>query len=304
MQSNSINSQKINNAEGPAQDQQGKTVIIHNRRNPSETVEMYYQILGKGKPILIIHGFFPDHRLMKGCMEPIFQNHNGWKRIYFDLPGMGRTKSKPWIKNSDQMLEIILDFVDTIIPVQTFLLVGESYGGYMARGIINKRPESVDGLLLICPLIIAEANKRILPKHVILIKDQNLLSRIPKDEADEFNSLSVIQNQRIWERFRDEVLSALKISDEAFLTNFQEKGYAFSFDLDSLRRQYDNPTLFILGKQDHIVGYKDAWEILESYPRSSFVVLDKAGHNLQIEQEKLFNELVTEWLNRVANNSD
>jgi len=28
-------------------------------------------------------------------------------------------------------------------------------------------------------------------------------------------------------------------------------------------------------------------------------VLDRAGHNLQIEQEDLFNALVNEWLDRV-----
>jgi pimeloyl-ACP methyl ester carboxylesterase len=29
------------------------------------------------------------------------------------------------------------------------------------------------------------------------------------------------------------------------------------------------------------------------------VILDKAGHNLQIEQDTLFQALVKEWLNRV-----
>ena len=56
-----------------------------------------------------------------------------------------------------------------------------------------------------------------------------------------------------------------------------------------------------MGRQDSIVGYRDAWEIIENYPRGSFVVLDKAGHNLQIEQEDLFNNLVLEWLDRVEN---
>jgi hypothetical protein len=31
-------------------------------------------------------------------------------------------------------------------------------------------------------------------------------------------------------------------------------------------------------------------------------VLDRAGHNLQIEQEALFNALVNEWLDRVGEN--
>jgi pimeloyl-ACP methyl ester carboxylesterase len=44
---------------------------------------------------LMLHGWSVDHRLMKGCMEPVFKKMDTeWKRIYFDLPGMGRTKGE------------------------------------------------------------------------------------------------------------------------------------------------------------------------------------------------------------------
>lgn len=65
------------------------------------------------------------------------------------------------------------------------------------------------------------------------------------------------------------------------------------------RRVFEKPALFILGKQDASVGYKDAWDILDNYPRGTFAVLDRAGHNLQLEQVGLFNCLVNEWLDRV-----
>ena len=54
-----------------------------------------------------------------------------------------------------------------------------------------------------------------------------------------------------------------------------------------------------MGRQDATVGYRDAWELIENYPRGTFAILDRAGHNLQIEQEGLFNALVNEWLDRV-----
>jgi pimeloyl-ACP methyl ester carboxylesterase len=59
------------------------------------------------------------------------------------------------------------------------------------------------------------------------------------------------------------------------------------------------PTLMLLGQQDTSTGYRDAWPILEQYPRATFAVLDKAGHNLQIEQADLFTAFVSEWLDRV-----
>jgi pimeloyl-ACP methyl ester carboxylesterase len=36
-------------------------------------VKIYYESIGEGTPILMIHGWSPDHRLMKGCLEPVFQ---------------------------------------------------------------------------------------------------------------------------------------------------------------------------------------------------------------------------------------
>ena len=56
--------------------------------------------------------------------------------------------------------------------------------------------------------------------------------------------------------------------------------------------------LMILGRQDSSVGYKDAWDILDNYSRAIFTVLDRARHNLQIEQQNVFNCLVNEWLIR------
>jgi len=101
-------------------------------------VNIYYEEHGSGTPVLMIHGWGPDHRLMKGCMEPIFQSmQQSWKRIYFDLPGMGRTQGKTWITGSDQMLDLLLDFIDGIIQNRHFLVAGESNGGYLARGIIK-----------------------------------------------------------------------------------------------------------------------------------------------------------------------
>ena len=32
---------------------------------------IYYEVIGTGTPIIMLHGFSPDHRLMKGCMEPV-----------------------------------------------------------------------------------------------------------------------------------------------------------------------------------------------------------------------------------------
>ncbi|MFX0021442.1 MAG: alpha/beta fold hydrolase [Candidatus Hermodarchaeota archaeon] len=261
---------------------------------------LYYEEYGEGYPILMIHGFTPDHRLMKGCMEPLFKENKSFKRIYFDLPGMGKTLGPKWLKSSDQMLNIILEFIDKIIPNEKFIIASESYGCYLARGLIYKRSEYIDGVLFICPLIVPHPNKRTLPKEFkVLYRDNNLISSLSPSEVEELENSLVIQSLKIWERYKDEVQSGLKSADQAFLDTLFESGYPFSFNIDEIIGRFDKPTLFLLGRQDMSVGYHDAWNIIESYPRATFAILDQASHNLQIEQEQLFNSLVLNWLDRV-----
>lgn len=78
--------------------------------------DIFYEDLGEGKPVIMIHGYSPDHRLMSGCMEPVFSERVGWRRIYIDLPGMGLTKNYNDISSSDEMLSAIIEFIETIIP--------------------------------------------------------------------------------------------------------------------------------------------------------------------------------------------
>jgi pimeloyl-ACP methyl ester carboxylesterase len=262
-------------------------------------VSLHYETYGEGFPILMIHGFYPDHRLMKGCMESILASRPAWKRIYFDLPGMGKTRGESWIDSSDKMLEVVMAFVDRVIPNQSFLVVGESYGGYLARGMVAKRRKSIDGLMLICPLIIPKLEERTLPAQRVIVEDRKLLSELTPADAFEFASMAVVQNRVTWDRFRDEILVGVKVADSAYLQRLQRNAYEFSFPVDTLAKPYDKPVLILAGKQDTSVGYEDNWRIISNYPRATFAVLDMAGHNLQIEQADLFNALVSEWLDRV-----
>ena len=54
------------------------------------------------------------------------------------------------------------------------------------------------------------------------------------------------------------------------------------------------------GRQDSVVGYLDQWSLLPHYPRSTFAVLDAAGHNAHLERPEVVNGLILDWLARVS----
>jgi len=297
-----------------------------------------YEIIGTGKPVIMVHGFGVDREVMRGCMEPIFKKRGsatpthsrsarcrsfgassqkfadktkfhkvlikspGWKRIYFDLPGMGKTNGAKWIKNSDDMLDVTRKFIKKVCPNEKYLLVGESYGGYICRGIVYKEPGDVLGMVLICPLAVPDDAKRDLPESQAFNRDTSVYETLPPDEKSMFDFIVALQTHRVWTRFNKEMFSAWKKGKFEFLGQIRKiANYEFSFVVDQLPVPFDNPLLILTGRQDRAVGYKDTWNFLEQYPRASFVVLDMAGHALQVEQETLFNALVHEFLDRVEN---
>ena len=246
----------------------------------------------------MLHGWPIDHRIMKGCIEPIFKTRPNYKRIYFDLPGMGKTKGEDWIEGIDDYLKIIIEFVEKIIPNENFIVVGESYGCYLARGLIKKKQNLIDGVLYLVPVILPYEEQRDLPEPVTLVKDENLVSKLSAFEREMYEWAASIINQKVLERGKKEWLSGFTVADMTFLEKIR-KNHAFSFKVDLFKDKFTKPALFLLGRQDCAVGYRDALKIIENYPRATFAILDTAGHLLQIEQEESFNTLTNDWLDRV-----
>ncbi len=253
---------------------------------------------GEGKPIVNIHGYGLDHRVMEGCIEPVFSKidnaDNEWKRIYFDLPGMGTSEGADKISCADEMLSFVLSFIDKIVGDEDFILVGYSYGGYLARAVAAKREKQVDRLFLLCPVVIPDKRRRKLTPHTVLEHDSEFMNQLSKSEVKDFEDFFVIQNRYTWERYLKEIKPALVEVDNDFIRRYYKEGYVFSFDKYDQGKYFDNfegPTVILTGRQDSVVGYEDVFPILEHYPKGTFIVLNGGGHSLQIEQESEFNHI-------------
>jgi len=63
---------------------------------------------------------------------------------------------------------------------------------------------------------------------------------------------------------------------------------------------YPGPTLIVTGRQDAIVGYRDAERLADTLPQATFAVLDNAGHHAHVERETRVAALLSDWLRRVS----
>lgn len=256
-------------------------------------VPVHYVEHGSGTAVLALHGAGVDHREVEGGLEPLFGSVPGFRRLYPDLPGMGRTPAPGSLNSNDDVVDLLLGFVDSTIGEEPFLMMGQSYGGYLARAVAHLRPRQVVGLGLICPV---GAHTGEVPKHGALVSSA-VTDGLDADLEASFRSYFVVQTAETLSRFRQFVAPAASLVDEP--------GLARIFSHWELRDRpewvaaYPHPVLILAGRQDATAGYKDARALAEDYPRATCAVLDSAGHALLHEQPALTQALVAEWLERV-----
>ena len=250
-------------------------------------VPVHYVEHGEGAPVVALHGAGVDHREVMACLDPVFDALTGYRRIYLDLPGMGRTAAPETIRSADDVLDVLLAFIDGVVGDQPLLVAGHSAGGYYAQAIAGRRPEQAVGLALLCPLL---AGIHDVPAHEVIVSSGDI-------GDDEFRDYFTVQTAETLDRYERYVQPAGQLADQSALARIGEQ-----WEL-TVRPQekapYRRPTLVVTGRQDSALGYSRAWELLEHYPRATFAVLDRAGHALPHEQPELLRALVTEWLDRV-----
>lgn len=260
---------------------------------PVGDVQVEVELHGRGTPLLTVHGWSVDRRLMTGCLEPLFGPDDPWLRVYPDLPGRGGTPAHPSIDSSDATADLLLAVMAAVAPGERFAVVGESYGGYLARGLLARRPDLL-GLALVCPLVTPD--DRDLPVHVVLERDDDVVAAVDPALRAGFEANNVRQTAAVWQRYVADVLPGLAAADEAYLEEVLGPRVVLA-DEDATT---DAPVLVIAGRQDAAVGYRQQVRLAERFARATLAVLDTAGHNAQFEQPELFGALVREWLDRVS----
>lgn len=278
-------------------------------------LRLHYETAGapEGTPVVLLHGLGCNLGLMKGCMEPVFAQWGrerdtagqpgpaapGYRRIYVDLPGMGASNAPLELASSDAVLDELVGFVRNVVGGRRFLVAGQSYGGYLARGLAAEFTGQVAGILLVCPLVDARTGGTAETPAYRSV-DHTYVDGLPPEQRASFMRNAVVADAATHRRFLAELAPGFAQADLPFVEALHG---SLAFGPQRCERVAAHvpacPALVVTGRQDGVVGYADAREQLSDWPRATFTVLDVAGHNLQIERPALFEALVRDWLVRV-----
>ena len=207
-------------------------------------VVFHYVEHGTGRPVLVLHGAGVDHREAEACFEPVLDGVAGLRRIYPDLPGMGRTSAPETLRSADDVLDTLLDFADEVSGGTAYLLIGHSAGAYYAQAMAARHPAQVAGLALVCPLL---PGLRDVPEHRVVAGSGEI-----GDEV--FRSYFVIQTPEMLDRYERYVAPAAALVDQAALDRI---GARWELTPDH-GPAYPGSTVIVAGRLDSTVGYAAA----------------------------------------------
>lgn len=261
--------------------------------------------IGEGFPILIIHGWQMSGNVEEVDLEPIFSKVPGLLRIYVDLPGMGATPANGVQDLNDMYLRLV-QFIYSRLGRLNFAIVGTSCGGYLAQALVQKYKEQVDGLLLRVPLIEPNNSLRDLDPFEPLVADKQLMSSMSAEDRELLGNV-LIQRPAYIRALKSKVDGvwnpAMKAADNKVLNHIRKDPSRYQVSLPSIGEptKFFAPTLIVCGRQDDSVGYRDSLRLLELYPRSTYVVLDRGTHGLPLDasETSILEALVRDWIFRV-----
>lgn len=108
-----------------------------------DQVRVYYQVLGDGPALVLLHGFGEDQQIW----QPLVEALTGYQIVLVDLPAFGA---------SDRLPEpSIAGFAEAVLAVlghlglEPYTLMGHSMGGYVSLAMVEKMPKQVQALGLI-----------------------------------------------------------------------------------------------------------------------------------------------------------
>lgn len=251
---------------------------------------LHSQIIGAGRPLVILHGFLgmgDNWRTLGNQFAQLgFQVH------LVDARNHGRSFHSEYF-SYPFMVSDLADYCGYHNLEQIFLL-GHSMGGKTAMFFAVKFPE------LVSKLIIADVSPKAYPQHhQIILKGlssldfskiktrqaaQNVLSKYIKD----LPTLQFLLKNVYW-KSKDEL--ALRIYLPALIKNIDEIGKALAANTT-----YGGEVLFLKGEHSEYIKTEDEQLLKSHFPRSIIRTVSNAGHWLHSENSSEFYEYVKEFL--------
>lgn len=238
---------------------------------------VHYEYLGRGKPIIFIHGWLGSWRYWMSTMGDL---SDSYRTYALDLWGFGDSDKLQNRYGLNEYMQLILAFMEEMGMARIPLFVGHALGAVIALEIAATRPEIVERLALISlPLDRQDIEAR------SLFNGKNILgSGLLKKPSEEYEPVTREMDKTDRQAIEFSLLSL--------------NGLDVMSRLFTLRV----PTLVIYGARDPVIAapQEDNAPVLETLAAQTrlvrAMVMPEARHFPMLEESNTFNRLLRDFL--------
>lgn len=248
----------------------------------NDGVELFYEDVGSGKPMVLVHGWTASHRSFRYQVEHFKKI---MRVISIDLRGHGDSQ-KPQFGYRISRLAKDLDDLLTALNLKDITLLGWSMGCSVIWSYID-----LFGLSKVSRLIFVDE-----PVYLMNVLGHELGMVTPNEAVDFVENFLRKQNK---EYAANLALSTEQTSEEK--EELASKSLAtlvydhFHNDWRDVVRRIDVPTFVVGAKKSHINWRSQVW-IHEHIPGSEILIFEDGGHLIFYEEPKKFNDAVESFI--------
>ena len=250
---------------------------------------VHYEVLGRGRPVILLHGWLGSWALWRDTMEILSQEFRTYSLDFF---GFGESLDRSSDFSVNNFVQLVNQFMDRLgIPKAP--IVGHSMGGTVALAVALKYPQKTVKTIVIGSPINGESLNFFLKlsgykgiAHLVysipLVLDLFIMG------LTRFGSP---QGKSIHKMVKED---ASKVSADPF---FESIGTLRKTDLRQELNEVKVPILGIYGKRDIIVHPGQSKILLQSAPHSQEAFFEKSGHFPMMDEPHRFHETLRNFLN-------
>jgi len=281
----------------------GKEDVARRARKPWSTFErgivsvaggeIYYEAMGAGEPLVLIHGGSLDHRMWDDQFERFAAD---FRVIRYDARGHGLSRSPFGPRRDEEDLCMLLDH----LGIERAHVMGLSLGGRIAVDFALQHPDRVLKLIPVAPGLSGYEFDSPEEKRF----SEDIRAAYLKGDfdgaADVFFRAWTVGPRRQPEDLKPQVRERVLNWARQGADPGMDTGYALTLDPPAIGRlaEIKAPTLVIIGDQD-MPGILEIGDLIErNVAGSKKVVFKGAAHMVNVEQPEKFAKIVLEFLRK------
>ena len=242
-----------------------------------------YEQKGQGELVVLLHGWGSNIKLFANLIDLLSKKYTV---VAMDMPGFGESQEPPEPWGVDGYADFVLDFLKDYDNKEITLL-GHSFGGRVTIKLNSRTdlPFTIKKVILVdsAGILPPQSNKKSMRTRYYKLGKAVLSTKLMQKIAPD-----------ALENFRKKMGSADYAAASPMMRQVLVK--TVNEDLEPLLPNIKCPTLLVWGVNDTATPISDGEKMEKLIPDAGLVKLENAGHYSFLEQQFIFNRVMSSFM--------